>query len=125
MADELVPGAAREILIYQTNDNQTRVQERVGQDTVWLSLNQMAELFQRDKSVISKHIANVFAEGDLAPQGTDAKYATVQQEGFRTAVVAEYATTAADDHVSTTAKRRKPDDRKQSQQYGKDGEPQS
>jgi hypothetical protein len=45
-----------EILIYQTEDGKTRIDVRMEDETVWLSLNQLAELFQRDKSVISKHI---------------------------------------------------------------------
>jgi hypothetical protein len=83
MANEIVPANAGEFLLYQTEDGKTRVQVRLGQDTVWLSLNQMADLFQRDKSVISKHIANVFAEGELTTEGTVANFATVQQEGTR------------------------------------------
>lgn len=68
-------------LLYQTEDGQTRLDVRLDQDTVWLALNQLAHLFQRDKSVISRHIANIFAEGELA----------------RESVVAFFATTAADD----------------------------
>jgi len=71
------------ILLYQTEDGQTRIQVRLENETVWLSLNQMAELFQRDKSVISRHISNIFKEGELARGATVAKYATVQQEGGR------------------------------------------
>jgi hypothetical protein len=52
-------------------------------ETVWLSLNQMAELFQRDKSVISKHIKNVYEEGELSEDSTVANFATVQKEGTR------------------------------------------
>jgi len=55
----------------------------IQQDTVWLSLNQMAELFQRDKSVISRHINNVFDEGELSRDATVAKSATVQIEGAK------------------------------------------
>jgi hypothetical protein len=80
MANELGPSSPGEFLIYQTEDGQTRVQVRLDRDTAWLSLNQMADLFQRDKSVISRHIANVFQEGELR----------------RDSVVAEFATTAAD-----------------------------
>jgi hypothetical protein len=69
-----------EFLLYQTEDGLTRVDVRFGGETAWLSLNQMAELFQRDKSVISRHIKNVFEEGEL----------------HRDSVVAEFATTAAD-----------------------------
>ncbi len=80
MANELVASNRGEILMYQTEDGQTRVQVRLDRNTAWLSLNQMADLFQRDKSVISRHIANVFEEGELR----------------RVSVVAEFATTAAD-----------------------------
>ena len=52
-------------------------------ETVWLSLDQMAELFQRDKSTISRHIKNVFEEGELIRESTVAKFATVQNEGER------------------------------------------
>jgi len=52
-------------------------------NTVWLSLNQMAELFQRDKSVISRHIRNAFEEGELERRSTVANFATVQREGDR------------------------------------------
>jgi hypothetical protein len=72
-----------EILIYQTEDGRTRINVRLQDETVWLSLNQMAELFQRDKSVISRHISNVFKEGELGPDSTVAKFATVQTEGTR------------------------------------------
>lgn len=69
-----------DIILYQTEDGRTRIQCRFENETVWLSLNQMADLFQRDKSVISRHIKNVFEEGELE----------------RSSVVAESATTAAD-----------------------------
>jgi len=54
-----------QFLIYQTEDGSTRVEVRFGGDTAWLSLGQRVELFQRDKSVISRHIKNVFEEGEL------------------------------------------------------------
>ena len=72
-----------EIILYQTEDNQTKIEVRLEGETAWLSLNQMAELFQRDKSVISKHIKNVFDEGELQRASAVAKYATVQHEGNR------------------------------------------
>lgn len=83
MADLLpkVPGG--EILIYQTADGRTRMDVRVHQETVWLTLNQMADLFQRDKSVISRHIANIFAENELRREATVAESATVQTEGAK------------------------------------------
>jgi hypothetical protein len=80
----MLPTPGGEFLFYQTEDGSTRLQVRVQDETVWLSLNQMAELFQRDKSVISRHISNVFEEGELRQEATVAKSATVQAEGDRT-----------------------------------------
>lgn len=70
-----------EFIFYQTEDKQTRIQVRLEGETAWLSLNEMAELFQRDKSVISKHIKNVFEEGELAREGVVAKFATTAADG--------------------------------------------
>ncbi|GBE04036.1 hypothetical protein BMS3Abin09_00960 [bacterium BMS3Abin09] len=72
-----------QFLLYQTEDGQTRIEVRLENETVWLSLNQMADLFQRDKSVISRHIRNIYNEGELQAGSTNAKYATVQSEGSR------------------------------------------
>jgi hypothetical protein len=94
---------AGDFLLYQTEDGGTRLEVRMGAETVWLSLNQLAELFQRDKSVISKHIRNIFQEGELNPSATVAKFATVQKEGGREVsrdrVVAKYATTTAEGEI--------------------------
>lgn len=54
-----------EILIYKTEDNQTEVEVKFEQDTVWLSQSQITELFQRDRTVITKHINNIFKDGEL------------------------------------------------------------
>lgn len=54
-----------EIIIYNTEDGQTKIQTRLENETVWLNQEQMAELFQRDRSVITKHIGNIFKEGEL------------------------------------------------------------
>jgi len=70
--------------LYQTEDLQTRVQVRLDGQTAWLSLNELAELFQRDKSVISKHLKNIFEDGELSAAATVANFATVQKEGGRT-----------------------------------------
>ena len=78
MSDQGLP--LSEFILYQTEDGRTRIQCRLEGETVWLSLGSMAMLFQRDKSVISRHIKNVFEEGELV----------------RDSVVAEYATTAGD-----------------------------
>lgn len=72
-----------QLLLYQTEDGHTRIEVQFKGETVWLSLNQMADLFQRDKSVISKHIRNVFDEGELGSDSTVAKFETVQTEGNR------------------------------------------
>jgi hypothetical protein len=69
-----------EMMIFTTEDGLTKIETTFDGDTVWLSIDQMAELFQRDKSTISRHIKNIFAEGELK----------------REAVVANFATTAAD-----------------------------
>jgi len=72
-----------EVLLYQTEDGHTRVDVRLDGETAWLSLGQLTELFQRDKSVISRHIKNVFEEGELSRGATVAEFATVQREGDR------------------------------------------
>ena len=72
-----------EIIIYQTEDGLTRISVNLYEETVWLTLDQMAELFQRDKSTISRHIKNIFTEGELVREATVAKFATVQSEGDR------------------------------------------
>jgi hypothetical protein len=74
------PTPQSSLILYQTEDGRTRLEVRLQNETVWLSLNHMADLFQRDKSVISRHIKNLFDEGELV----------------RSSVVAESATTAAD-----------------------------
>ncbi len=81
-ADPPAPGG--EIAVYQAADGAVRVEARLERDTVWLTKQQMAELFGRERSVISKHIANVFADGDLEPAATRANLAQVRQEGPRT-----------------------------------------
>ena len=72
-----------QILLYQTPDGETRIEVRLQGETVWLNLDQMAELFQRNKSTISRHIKNVFEEGELKKESTVAFFATVQTEGER------------------------------------------
>jgi len=71
------------IIIYTTEDGLTKISTKFDEDTVWLSIDQMAELFQRDKSTISRHIKNVFLEGEVSKEATVAKFATVQMEGNR------------------------------------------
>ena len=72
-----------QILLYQTPDGESRIEVRLEGETVWLNLDQMAELFQRNKSTISRHIKNVFEERELSADSTVAFFATVQTEGKR------------------------------------------
>ena len=72
-----------QFLLYQTPDGESKIEVKLQDDTVWLSLDQMAELFQRNKSTISRHIKNVLEEGELAAEATIANFATVQNEGNR------------------------------------------
>lgn len=69
-----------EIILYQSDDS-TQLEVRIENETVWLSLNQMSDLFGRDKSVISRHIRNVFAEGELESSSVVAKNATTAIDG--------------------------------------------
>ncbi len=76
-----MPGG--EFVVYEAPNGEVRVDVRLDQETVWLSLSQLAELFGRDKSVISRHLRNVFASGELEREATVARNATVQREGDR------------------------------------------
>ena len=69
--------------MYTTEDGLTKIEVTFDEDTVWLSLDQIAELFQRDKSTISRHIKNIFSEGELRQEATIAKFATVQNKASR------------------------------------------
>ena len=70
-----------ELLLFQTEDGQTRIEVRLVGETVWLSAGQIADLFQRDKSTISRHIQNVFDEGELKPDAVVALFATTAADG--------------------------------------------
>ena len=70
-----------ELIIYTTDDGITKVEATFDGDTVWLSQEQMAELFQRDKSTISRHIRNIFAEGELDEKVVVAEIATTSPHG--------------------------------------------
>ena len=67
-----------ELIIYQTEDGQTKIDVHMENETVWLSLDQMADLFQRDKSTISRHIKNIFEEGELTREAVVANFATTE-----------------------------------------------
>ena len=80
MSEEMSRGS---IILYQTPDGQSKIEVTLSNDTVWLTADQMAELFQRNKSTISRHIRNIFEEGELNADSTVAFFATVQNEGKR------------------------------------------
>ena len=79
MSDEPLPQS--EIILYQTEDGGTRVQVRLQDETVWLTQQQMAELFQRERSVITKHIRNIFEEGELVEEAVCANHARTAADG--------------------------------------------
>ena len=83
MREDTVTNTNGQIAIYQTEDGQTQIDVRMEKDTLWLTLLQMTELFDRDKSVISRHLKNIFDTGELPREATVAKSATVQTEGGR------------------------------------------
>ena len=70
-----------QMLIYTTEDGLTKIQTAFDGDTVWLSIDQMAELFQRDRSVIGKHVRNIFKEGELERESAWAKFAYTASDG--------------------------------------------
>lgn len=72
-----------EVLFYEGADGSVQLDVRLERETLWLNLNQMAELFERDKSVISRHLRNIYDEKELDRSATIAKNATVQTEGDR------------------------------------------
>ena len=69
------------MIIYKTEDGLTKIETTFDEDTVWLSIDQMAELFQRDKSTISRHIKNIFTEGELQRDSVVANFATTASDG--------------------------------------------
>ena len=70
-----------ELIIYQTEDGKTKIDVHMENETVWLSLDQMADLFQRDKSTISRHIKNIFTEGELEKKAVVANFTTTATDG--------------------------------------------
>ena len=72
-----------EVVVYEAENGEARLDVRLDRDTVWLTQRQMADLFGRDRSVVTRHIQNAFREGELDPEATSAKYAHVQSEGGR------------------------------------------
>lgn len=79
--NSLIPGG--EIILYQTEDGKTKIEVRLENETVWLTLNQIAELFQKAKSTISEHISNIYKEEELPREATVRNFRTVQTEKNR------------------------------------------
>lgn len=72
-----------QIILFQTQDGETKIEVRLSNETVWLTADQMAELFQRDRSTIQRHIKRIYDEGELIADSTCAFFAQVQTEGKR------------------------------------------
>lgn len=72
-----------EIVLYQTEDGQTQLQVRFGEETVWLSQRQIAELFGKDVRTINEHIKNVYVEEELDEQASIRNFRIVQRKLFR------------------------------------------
>ena len=86
MADknELVPNNQGDVIIYQTDDGKTKIDVRFVDETVWLSQQQMVELFKTSRTNIVEHIAHIYEEGELDEISTCRKFRQVRQEGNRT-----------------------------------------
>lgn len=72
-----------QIILFQTQGGETKIEVRLSNETVWLTADQMAELFQRDRSTIKRHIKRIYDEGELTSDSTCAFFAQVQTEGKR------------------------------------------
>ena len=72
-----------QIILFQTEDGQTKLEVQLQDETVWLTIDQMAELFQRNRSTISRHIKRIYDDGELSKETTCAKFACVVNRGIR------------------------------------------
>ena len=79
-----------EIVLYQTEDGKVKLDVQMHDESMWLTQEQMAELFQRDKSVITRHINNIYAEGELDSKSTSAKNAFVPNTRSRAYEITTY-----------------------------------
>lgn len=82
----IVQPSSNSIVVYQSSDGVVQLDVQLADETVWLTLNQLSILFDRNKSVISRHISNIYNEGELSREATVAKNATVQNENGRQVV---------------------------------------
>ena len=81
MADKIGTDEYGEILIYQTDDGQTNIEVKIEDDTVWLTQQQLTELYQCSKSNISEHIKHIFEEGELDKDSVVRKFRTTADDG--------------------------------------------
>ena len=72
-----------EIILYTTDEGQTKINVQLENETVWLTQKQLVELYQTSKSTVSEHIKNIFSDEELNPEATVRKIRTVQKEGTR------------------------------------------
>ncbi len=77
------PAQTSEIIFYQTEDGRNRIEVRLENETVWLTQQLMAELFQTSQQNISLHIRNIYEEGELRPEATHKDFLSVRREGTR------------------------------------------
>jgi len=75
------PPDSGDFILYATDDGEAKLQVRMADETVWLSIDQMAELFQRNRTVINRHINNIFKEGELDEKAVSAKFALTAADG--------------------------------------------
>ena len=83
MADKIGTGECGEILIYQTDDGQTNIEVKIEDDTVWLTQQQMSELFQTSRTNVVEHIKHIYEEGELDEISTCRNFRQVRKEGNR------------------------------------------
>ena len=84
--NQLMAPSQGEIILYQTDDGRTNIDVKLENETVWLSSEQMASLFERDRTVIQRHIRNIYNEGELTRDTTSAKFAHMGKDGDQTYV---------------------------------------
>ena len=79
--NRIIANNGSSIVLYMTDDGNTQLEVKLEKDTVWLTQSQMAELFGRDRTVVGRHIANVYKEGELSREVTRAFFAQVTPHG--------------------------------------------
>lgn len=95
MVSEIVPYNPGEdsVVIYRTDDNSIQLQVKLEHESVWLTQDQMAQLFDRDRTVIGRHIRNIFAEGELDESLVCAKFALPKKYGRHEGLTQDVETT--------------------------------